>query len=382
MSIKTSFSGGAAAPAVQEPDRGRWTSASNAQADTNCPGRHLFSRDEPDDPSKDSEFGDAVHAALAKQDPSGLTTEQESIYEAHMEIESKLLIQFFGPEISAYRPNPTREKRWWVHWPDELRHSGQLDCVHRRATKALIIEYKSLPGQQPGSPANMQLRDQCVLYASNTVLITEIAVAVNQPLVTHSPEITVYGKEDLIIAATQLYERVKASNNPESPRVAGEIQCKFCKAKHKCPEYQVWAGGLLPDTKSIVDVPVAQWTPAQRRLFADSYESAAKWLENCWTYLERGAAKEEGFVPGYAMKDGSPRSKITNLQSVFDRFSKSGGSLEKFMAKATITKTDLTEVTKSVCALKGKALDSKVLEIIGNDFELSKVKQSLVKSKP
>ena len=45
-----------------------------------------------------------------------------------------------------------------------LQHSGQLDRVHRKGSRALIIECKSLVGDIPESPKNLQLRDQAALF--------------------------------------------------------------------------------------------------------------------------------------------------------------------------------------------------------------------------
>jgi hypothetical protein len=125
-----------------------------------------------------------------------------------------------------------------------LQHSGQLDAVYRKGTKALIIEYKSLAGELPESSRNMQLRDQAVLYDFNCPMLSEVAVAVVQPLVTHSPEICVYTREHLARARDELYARVRASNDPNAPRKAGEAQCKWCRALTTCHEALKWLDGF------------------------------------------------------------------------------------------------------------------------------------------
>lgn len=364
---------------VSSQDRGEWTSASNAQADALCMGRHQAQKGIPDVTSPDAAFGNAIHHALATGNPAGLTAQQEDIYESFLAIEQKLLVQFFGPQVQGLKPNPVCEKRYWAKWPDGLQHSGQLDRVHRIREKVLIIECKSLVGEIPESPRNMQLRDQAALFDIGNALVQEIGVAVIQPLATHSPELCVYNREHLMRAREEMYKRVAASNKPDAPRTAGELQCKFCKAKPQCAQYQAFAGSLVPVNKSLVDVPVASWTPAQRAQFCDSYSVAQKWLDNCWDAMEQLAKADPNAVPGYAMVPGSPRSKIVNLQAVFDRASTKGVALNDFLKQATISKEALTEMTRAASKLKGKALTAAIAEIIGNDVEKSEVKASLKK---
>lgn len=333
----------------------------------------------PDTTSQDAAFGNAIHIALAKGSSEGLTAQQEDIYESFLAIEKKLLVQFFGPEVEGMNPKPVCEKRYWAKWPDGLQHSGQLDRVHRKGSRALIIECKSLVGEIPESPKNMQLRDQAALFDIGNALLTEVGVAVIQPLATHSPELCIYNREHLMRAREEMYKRVAASNQPNAPRTASAIQCKFCKFKPQCPEYQAWAGSQLPVAKSLVDVPMASWTPDQRKQFADGFDSAQKWLNNAWDFLEQLAKADPNAVPGYIMKPNTPRAKIVNLQSVFDRAAKHGVPLADFLKSASISKEALTEMTRTASKLKGKGLTAAIVEIIGSDVEKSEVKASLKK---
>jgi len=362
---------------IDDKDRGQWTSASSAQADALCQGRHLAQRGLPDEGSKDATTGDRIHQAWATGAEADLTAEEETTLEAVKEIERNLIVKYFGPEFANAKATPIVEKRFWCAWPDGLKHSAQLDCVYRYQTKALIIDGKMLFGDVAESPQNLQLRDQVCCYEANTPLLEEVAVAIAQPRVTRDPVLCIYKRADIIKARELMYHRVNSSNKEGMPRTAGEAQCKWCKAKSRCPEYQKWSTSMVKLEPSLVDIPVMDWTPAQRKQFCDSFDVAQKWLDNAWLAMERLAAADPNAIPGYHLVDGSPRSTIRNLQSVYDRFSKEGGSLEQFMAHATITKKDLTELTRTATKLKGKKLESKVEDIIANDFILSPVKKSL-----
>ena len=366
------------------PQRGASTSASNAAADALCPGRHLAQAQFPEEEKTgDAVYGTRVHDALAAQKPTMLTAEQENVYEACNAITEKVLPVFFGDEIKNLLAIPNREKRFWIKWADGLMHSGQIDAVYRKGTKALIVEYKTLNGDQQESSRNAQLRDQAVLFDFNCPLLTEIGVVVVQPLVTHSPELCVYKREHILQARDQLYARVKASNDPNSPRVAGELQCKFCRAKNGCPEYNAWAGQEVASaagSESLIDKPISMWTPAERAMFLERAVIVGKWIENCKDEMKRILKADPNAIPGYTLKPGNNMTTILNPQEVFNTFSKEGGTLDKFMECVAVTKTKLTEAVRAVTKLKGKKLEDAVEAIIGPNFTSRQNDSSIVKA--
>ena len=86
-----------------------------------------------------------------------------------------------------------------------------------------------------------------------------------------------------------MFQRVIASNAPNAPRVAGDVQCKFCLAKEKCVEYSRWSGALIPASDSVPMVrdarrlafqtPMEQWTPEQCAVVAEILAPAQKTLD-------------------------------------------------------------------------------------------------------
>ena len=363
--------------------RGTSTSASSAQADSLCPGRHLAQQRFPEEQSTgDSIYGTRVHDALASQKDDMLNPDQQSTNEACNAIVQKILPQFFGQDIKDALAIPTREKRFWLTWSDGLKHSGQLDAIYKRATKALIVEYKSLPGEQAESSRNMQLRDQAVLLDFSVPLLSEVGVVVVQPLVTHSPEICVYKRADLVRARDELYARVNASNNPNSPRKAGDVQCKFCRAKSGCPEYNAWAGkevAATPETESLIEKPVFQWSPAERAVFLDRAGVIEKWIDNCKLELKKMLRADPEAIPGYELKPGAMKGMIINPQAVFDNFSKVGGTLDSFLKCVSVTKSALEVEVRTVTKAKGKKLEDAVDAVIGENIQKKQNEPSIVR---
>jgi hypothetical protein len=372
-----------------DPRRGA-TSASNAAADVACAARHLAQRGIPEPPqSADAAFGSRIHAALAAESPEGLSLEERDIWEACIKIRDEAIVQFFGS--NRERPSEYRERRLWVKFAAanpggsaivEYQHSGQPDYVCRVDGRALVIEFKCLAGDIPEAPTNLQLRDQAVLVWRALLtnnLPPQIGTVVVQPLVTHRPAICVYESEDLARAERNMFARVVVSNDPTSPRTPGTVQCEHCLAKSICLEWQRWAGSMVPEVKSLLDVPMAQWTPAQRAEFCDKFDVAQKWINTAWAAMEAGAQKDPNFVPGYAMVPGQKRERIANPQACFDRFLAAGGKQEDFMTAVLVTKTVLKEKLAVATGKKGKALDDMLRTMLDGIVETKVTKPSLKK---
>jgi hypothetical protein len=345
-----------------------YTSASNAGADRLCPGRFNAQRGLPDRPSPDAEFGTQIHHTIAHPDDTAaltkLTLEQREIRDACKEIEAKVVNGYLGAVGNSGDPlRVWRHRRFWLTLKGEkgpLRHSGEADVARRYHERMMILDYKCLPGEVAESSRNEQLRDLAVLACGEEKTVTEVAVAIVQPLVTHSPEVCVYGAADLTRAANEMVARLLRSNDPASPRVAGEVQCKYCKAKPNCQEYQRFAGAMLPAMLTVLDVPVAQWKPEHRAIFCERRAIAQKWLDDVVEAMKEGLASDPGYVPGWGLKAGAVKPSITDPQACFDRFAALGGSVKQFMGAVTVGKTKLREAVHALTGAKGQKLDKAI----------------------
>lgn len=371
----------------KDPGRGVWTSASNAEADALCPGRHWIQRGLPDIQGEWADQGNAIHDALCSGDPSKLTLEQHDMYESCKAIEAKLVDRYFGlsvPEKLAV----IRERRWMTTIPvnatQAVGHSGKSDVVYRNGAKALILDYKSLSGQVAESPRNLQLRDLAVLFRGNTVGIVEIAVALIQPLVTHSPELVVYSGDDLDRSEKEMIARVLASNDANAPRKAGDAQCKYCKAKKLCMEYSNYAGSLLPAQvgepllQSLAfQTPMASWTPEQCSQVAAMIPASVKVIDEIKDYLKAKLDKDPASIPGWYLAEGAKKEAIVDAQKAFERFIALGGKLEGFMTCINVVKGRLKEAVAATTGKKGKALDTDIKTLCDGITEVSQNAPSL-----
>jgi hypothetical protein len=375
---------------IQTTDpRGSWTSASNAAADFCCPGRHTAQAGLPDEPGEYAEVGRKIHAALACEDgnpPSGLSLEERETFDACRAIEAGLCKQFFGDgpmNRAENRFRVFREQRYWAKFTKdgkEYAHSGQPDVVFRSGMRALICDYKVMHGDVPESPKNLQLRDQAVLVRGNLIPTDEIAVAIIQPWVTHKPELCLYDKAALEESTKRMFDRVVASNQPDAKRIPGELQCKYCKARKVCLEYQKWAGAIAPPAMlNLLDVPMASWTPEQISRAASALGPCQKLLDDIKAMLKDRLTADPNSVPGWALEPGAKRETITNPQVCFDRFAALGGNIERFMLCVSVTKGKLKTALNDVTGAKGKALDAAMKTLTEGIVDVKETAPSLKK---
>lgn len=343
--------------------------------------------------SPDAVFGRRVHTALSRRNPEGLSVEEHDVFDSCCQIEAKKVKEFYGFNEVPKELRSWPEERYWItfqfqeptsvpgqHTPRTIEHSARPDRVYRFGPRLLIFEYKTLTGDVPESPRNLQTRDEAVVCAGH-FLADEVGVCVIQPFHTHNPSICLYGKPDLERARAELFARVVASNDPRSVRVPGETQCKFCLAKPDCLEHQRWAGSMVPNMMNLLEVPVSAWTPEQRAIFCDRYSIAKKWLEDSWEAVQAGAASDPHYVPGYQMVPGVERREITDAQAVFAEFCKRGGNAEQFLAATKVGLSKLKELVSALTLppLRGKKLDETFNEMIRGHIEFKRNKASLKK---
>lgn len=374
-------------PIKDDPRKG-FTSASNASADRACPGRFNAQKGIPDTDSEWSEHGDKIHAALADSGNrllmESLSTDQRDMFDSHREVEKGLITRIWAGEEGETRV--FREQRYWCRVPnsgpagDFFQHSGQADMVLIRNKKGLVEDFKSLIGDVEESPRNEQLRDLAVMVW-RTYGLDEVFVAINQPWISRNPEPCRYSPEDLARAEQEMWDRVRKSNDPSAPRVAGDVQCKWCKASAQCKEHLAWRSSLLPEKPSPFTVFMSDWTPEQRSAVADHIPRLRKLLDDSEDYLKDLLKADPEAVPGFQLKDGIFRESITDPQELFNRFLAMDGNLEQFMACVKITKGDLEDQVRAVSKTKGKELKAKMEALLAGITEKKQNAPSLSKVK-
>lgn len=344
-------------------ERGGWTSASNAQADALCPGRHKAQAGIPEEsPSEDAQSGTRIHAWLAAKATNSplpdLVDHERDTAERCWEQAQATISAWAGSTPYTVQA----ETRHWMSY-GSVKHSGKSDLVCRADTDAgrkyLVIDYKSGRGRVEDPASNLQLRDLACLLEDDpisvTVQIISVTVQIIQPLAGTSTPCE-YDFGDLLKATKEMIARVLASNDPNAKRIPGPVQCQWCRAKRVCPEYAA----------QLAVVP-------HHSLAAMAPADLGRWLAVC---RDVGAAAEAEVrrllgmgieVPGWTLKPGHTTTKIVNPQGVWSRCDGLGVQPDAFMGAVKVQTTALRSVLKSATGKKGKDLDALLDDVLAGN---------------
>lgn len=354
------------------------TSASAAEADALCQGRHRAQIGLPETTSDDAASGNRIHAHLAGEQVA-LSDDELDLAEKCWQVEKELVQKIFGDNLDNAKIY--REQRLWSDFGG-FKHSGKPDLVYVVGKVGAVLDYKTGRNEVAESPRNLQLRDLAVLAAIEYQL-DEVHVAIIQPWATMKPEVCCYTKRDLILALGEMEARIVASNAPNAPRTPGEVQCKYCKAKAVCPEARQVA--ITPPANAVGLIPPIDPVKIDLELscedlgaFLDKATIAESIIDACREEAKRRLTEGEA-IPGYTLKAGATRESITDAQECFNRCAAKGVTLDAFMGAVTIAKGKLKDAVKSATGDKGKALDATLAQILDGITEEKQAAPSLVK---
>lgn len=350
---------------ITTDEREGCTSASSAEADSLCAGRHLAQRGIPEGvKSADATTGTRIHAALEGSIPvSSLEVDEIETAEKCQIIEATLEDSIFG----VVKPNVIREQRLWATvGTGKYRHSGKADVIYTAGSVALVLDYKTGRNEATESARNLQLRDLAVLVASNFGFRT-VHVAIIQPWATMNPEVCTYEVDDLITAQDSMADRVVLSNDKFAKRTPGNVQCQYCRAKATCAEFLAASLPTIPPSEpDNVSAGVRALTSERLGKFL----ALVRMAEETATEEVRRRLDAGESVDGWTIKPGRETEKITNAQTVFNRALAAGITQGAFVAECiTVGKTALKTALKTATGAKGKALDAKMDELLAGATE-------------
>jgi len=360
--------------------RGGWTSASSASYDAACPGRHLAQRGLPEEVNEDAESGTRIHAAVAGADPPGLTGDEREQAERLQFMRDAIVAAWLtGKALESVRGDSENDRLWLEDPETGFRHSGLHDyaVIARstdRALHGLIVDYKTGRVAVDDPALNMQLRDLAVLLDVQTGSELEtVTCQIIQPWVGQYTPVR-YTFEDLNRAADELILRIRASNDPKSPRIAGEAQCKYCRAKSRCPEFAAMVEAVLPQPLTVeraqevveqADTLLPQIPNEKLAKALNVLGLAEKWIAALRTEARARLKENPGCLPGWKLTPGMTRQAITDVRLVWSRWGSSWpGQAQTFLAAAKLVKADLKDSIRSVSGLKGKALTEALDQLI------------------
>lgn len=220
------------------------TSASNIFRRALCPGSERLEEGCPEEDSPFAQEGDLLHefAADPARDPAILKSDQRDLLQRSRELEDFVLgrvteqFDLAGDEPFTQGVN----QELWVHRGVKTVIPGHCDkWRYYRVPKLLVIlDQKFGFVEVTAAAANYQLRT----YACGAAEQWEsehIVVAITQPRLPYDRRVTmaVYTRADIAAAGAELYGIKDACSRPDAPLRAGEEQCRYCRARLFCPEF-------------------------------------------------------------------------------------------------------------------------------------------------
>jgi hypothetical protein len=331
----------------------------------------------------DAAIGNRIHAALALEPVSNLTTDETWIIDCCREQEAELVANTFG----GYETNCFREKRLWSLDADGNRlWSGKPDVIYTAEVQGklwgLIIDYKSGRGAVEDASQNLQLRCLVALLDESWgFTFDRITVAIIQPLAGHA-SVSSYQHQDIhdaIVESSELMGEIKKLGQPRTP---SESACKYCKGKPYCQEARELAvapplrnapEGITPDAIA------ATLTNQTLAAFLDRASQAEAVIEACRAEARRRLSEGDA-IEGWTLKEGSVRESISNSEIVASRFLELG-TYEQLSSAITLNKTKLKDALKVATGTKGRDLESKLDQLLAGCTESKTGQPTLTKIK-
>ena len=348
--------------------RGRLPSASGIQRIALCRGSWLACADIKAEPSSEvAEVGNRIHNYLAGQ-PQALNDEELELARRCASLEVALLPKDSGPLTVL------REVRLHLNDGGNRVASGQADAIHIYEDAAHVFDYKTGRGEVESAEGNLQLRTLAALVAERFPDLPVIVVGIIQPLASPAVTTCVYTREDLHEARAQILGLVKGAWEPDAPRVAGESQCKYCRARTSCPE-------LARVTAALTTVDVGGLEVARLPMLLEACATADKHIEAIRKAARALLEANPDAIAGWRLKDGAKVQCITDPQGVFARWRAMGFSSESFMSAVEIGKGKLALSLKNNSGATGRALEEEFAVLTAGMTETKQNAPSLARVK-
>jgi hypothetical protein len=227
------------------------TSASNLRQRELCPGSAFAEQGLPNTDNDDSKEGTLLHAADADREnqPYDLTPEQREVLSAAQAADEQIFravaekYQIAADEVFI----EGREDERWLRRGFKTLFPGHPDRWRFYTDRGILIVIDKKFGRREVTPAdsNIQLRAYGIMVAEEFDPERTI-VAINQPRLPSMLRVTMgeYTRDNLADAKQHVYRIWDGSHNKDGspredvPRIAGEEQCHYCKAKEICDAYR------------------------------------------------------------------------------------------------------------------------------------------------
>jgi len=213
-----------------------------------------------------------------------------------------------------------------------------------------------------------------------------VLVAINQPRLPYNQRLTIgeYNREslakakELIIAIWDGSHNKDGSPREDVPRIAGEDQCRYCKARLNCDARNAKFGFLANQAasgKPSFVGRISQLTDAELDAVNVACQFAGVIKDDAKAETMR--RMEAGGMPNYETKPGNKNSKITDVPLAVKLLNGLGLSTETILARCKISLDDISEDVRTMKGISQKDAKMMVKETVSPVLEIGQNAPSL-----
>lgn len=331
------------------------TSASNLFRRKLCPGSHHAEEGIIDEAGDAADEGTLLHpfACNPKLKRDHLTEEQRRILKKADFSTRDFLVaaerEFQAPSIERAR---WIEERLTVHGPDgEELFSGQCDVAFDFAEEkgVAVQDFKLGFLDVTPAPVNYQVASYGIAW-TDYLNADRALVAINQPRGTETLTLARYDRRTIEAARREIASIYHAALDRNAPRIAGETQCAYCRAKLFCEEY---GRRFRPLAHAPESRTVATLDNDQLGMFAMAVRAAKRLEGPIMAEITKRIQNEE--MEGWHLSENGEVRQVTDIVGAYNAlrgyFDNLGGMDPKRFTECT--ELSLTRLAEYVRELTG-----------------------------
>ena len=341
-----------------------------------CPGSWQLEQtiEIEESPSRSALDGTMLHEILAGfRSEEGLSDRHLFVVRRCHQIVAELEHTLDFPRDAEHRRAIVEERFWYYDEHQRELYSGQMDYAVVIGNRGLIIDYKTGSGPVTPTAENYQMRASAVLLAHNFEL-DEVYVAIVQPLADNDTSVVRYGREDLRRAEVDVLVGLRLATGVNPPRLPGDRQCRYCRAKGLCPEVRTQVLDLLPPSsdpltqarRGVPPLPTLEGSELAELL--PKLDLADRVIREIRRQAKELLDRRPDAIEGYRLREGAERRAIRDVEEAYRRLS-TILTPEQFAACCNVQIGRLEDVVREVTGETAARAREIVDEVLGETID-------------
>ena len=333
------------------------TSASNIDRREACPGSAAAEAEFPErEDSEYSEEGTLLHAIDADATAGAgvkLTGEQKDVLLSSARADEEILRAVrTNMKLTDDEPfEEGREEEMYLYRGLRKLFPGHCDrwIFFPRISLLIIIDKKFGRNEVTPAETNLQLRSYAAMGARKRKA-KHVVVAINQPRLKWEDRLTIaeYTEENIPAAQEHLFAVWDGAHNSDgSPRtdvarIAGENQCRYCRARIHCPEYRAKFEFLAKETEKDAFI---ERIHAATDFELDRVFVAIRFAESIKDQVKAEIIRrmDEGKMRNFEMKPSGSTSSISDNAEAMRLLAGIGFTKDEAIHRSKLKLTELAE---------------------------------------